>query len=123
MPAFPWVLILAATALQVCVDDVTVGCGDQEAENRTLVATVFGNPLYLDQVTPTGREVEARRKALPQAEYDEWFRKFRGVRIYDKVWFPARRRYIEREKIGVTKEEMAAIAESAKRWLESAPEA
>lgn len=122
MLTFSWALILITACLQVGAEDAAkrhVAPDDQEVgNNETLVATVFGEPLYLEALTPT--QAEFKRKELPQAEFDEWLRTFRGARMYDNVRSAVTRKYIEREKLGVTKEEFAAVVASVERQLKSA---
>ena len=95
----------SSDSAQAPVDDAAngnVAPGDKKViENKTLVATVFGKPLYLEDLTPT--QAEVKRKELPQAEFDEWLRTFRGARTYDNVRAAVTRRYIEREKLGLRK--------------------
>ena len=108
------VLMLLATSQYVSADDAANGNavpGDKEViENKTLVVTVFDKPLYLEDLTPL--EAEVKREELPQAEFDEWLRLFRGARTYDNIRAAVTRRYIEREKLDVTKEEFAAVIAS-----------
>lgn len=100
--------------------DGNEGSGDKEViENKTLVVTVFDKPLYLEDLTPAHAEV--KRRELPQPEFDEWLRQFRGARTYDNVLAAVTRRYIEREKLEVTKEEFAAVIASVERQLKSEP--
>jgi hypothetical protein len=112
-----------ADSLQAPADDAANGevvLGEKEVlEDQTLVATIFGKPLYLkDQTAAT----EAKRKELPRAEFDEWLRWYRGVRVYGAVWREVLPKYTEREKISVTKEDMDGIAASVDRRLKSSPE-
>ncbi len=94
---------------------------DQEpGKKQTLIATVFGEPLYLEQVTP--ENLESKRKELPAAEFKKWLRDSRGKRVYEKVWSAALERYVKREKLSVSDEELAAIAESVERRLKASPE-
>lgn len=124
MRASTCALIMVLFGLQVLAEDgakPAVGPSKGESGNKqTLIATLFGEPLYLEQVTPAN--VEVNRKELPRGEFDEWIRKYRGRRIYENVWRVVLRRYVEREKLSVSKEELAAIAESVERRLKSAPE-
>jgi hypothetical protein len=48
------------------------------ADKPTLIATMFGEPLYLEQVTPAN--VEIKRKELPPGEFDDSLREYRGRR-------------------------------------------
>lgn len=84
-------------------------------EERTLVMTVFGNPLYLEQWTPP--ETETKRKELSPADFDKWLLEYRAVRAYDHVWGAVKKRYIEHEKIGVSDEEMSALTKSVEQNL------
>jgi hypothetical protein len=93
---------------------------DQETGNKqTLIATIFGKPLYLEQVTP--EDIEVKRKALPPAEFDKWLREYRGRRTYENIWSAVSQTYVQREKLSVSDEELAAIAESVDRRLKPAP--
>src|SRR4051812_42753142 len=120
-----YVLIVALLGGQLCAVNGDTSTVDQRSEeagnNQTLIVTVFGKPLYLEQVTPAS--VEVKRGELARGEYDEWLRKYRGRRIYEILWRNALQRYVEREKISVTEVELAAIAKSVERRLKSAPEA
>lgn len=118
------VLILVFLGLQVRADNegtprVDPSGGDVR-NNQTLIATVFGKPLYLEQVTPAS--VEVKRRELPRGEFDEWLRIYRGRRTYENIWGHVLRKYVEREKLSVTEEEFAAIAKSVERRLKSAAE-
>ncbi len=54
--------------------------GDEKVvEDKTLVVTVFDKPLYLEDLTPA--QAEVKRKELPQAEFDQWLRQFRGAEL------------------------------------------
>jgi hypothetical protein len=117
-------LLIAFLGLQVCAHAGGTPTVDQRsgkgANKQTLIATMFGEPLYLEQVTPANLEI--KRKELPRGEFDEWLRKNRGRRTYENVWGAVMRRYVKREKLTVSEEELAAIAKSAERRLKSAPE-
>ena len=94
---------------------------DKEAgKEQTLIATVFGEPLNLEQVTPADAQI--KRQELPPSEYGDWLREYRGRRMYQNIWSGVLRRYVEREKISVSDEELAAISQSVDRRLKSAPE-
>ncbi len=86
----------------------------------TLVATMFGEPLDLGQLEPP--DLETKQKELPRGEFDEWLRQYRGRRTYESVWGAVLRRYVEREKLSVSAEELAAITKSVERRLRSEPE-
>ncbi|HQZ67848.1 MAG TPA: hypothetical protein PLY87_22310 [Planctomycetaceae bacterium] len=121
--AFLLTLTISAVA-QTTPDEVkTAPTVDQrsghDGSQQTLIATVFDKPLYLEQVTP--QEAETKRKELPPGEFDKWLRGYRGAHTYDNIWGAVRKRYIEREKIGVSEEEMAAVINSVERHLKSAP--
>lgn len=87
---------------------------------KTSVATVFGEPVYLEDLNP--ENVEAQRKELSAARFDSWLHEHRGRQAYWKVWSAVVKRYVEREKITVTDGELAAIAQSVDRRLKSDPE-
>ena len=122
MEAFSLGLILLSTCFQGAVDDAAKGHlvpGDKKVgHNHTLVATVFGKPLYLEEMTPA--QAEAKSQEFSQAEFQVWLRTFRGARTYDNICAAVTRKYIEREKLGVTKEEFAAVAASVERQFKSA---
>lgn len=84
-------------------------CGGSDGGKRTLIVTVFGEPLYLEQVTLA--DGETKRKELPPDQFDEWLSRYRGRRIYQIIWGEVHRRFREREQIHVTDEESAAIAQ------------
>jgi hypothetical protein len=83
--------------------------GGSDDGQRTLIATVFGEPLYLEQVTLAG--VETKRKELPPSQFDEWLSSHRGRRLYQIIWGEVYSRLREREQIHVTDDESAAIAQ------------
>lgn len=112
MRSFLWALIIVAIGLPVSAQDVIQSDGD-----RTLVATVFGMSLYLEQLTP--HEAKIKRQELTRAEFEEWLRKYRGTLTYKAVWDAVRQKYIESEKLTVTKDELDAIDKFIERDLES----
>ncbi len=87
--------------------------------NKTLIAIVFREPLYLEQFTPA--EAEVKRKELPPADFNKWLIEYRAARLYDFVWAAVRTRYIEREKIGVSDDEFAALEKTVDQNLKSRP--
>lgn len=91
---------------------------DDAGKKKTLVATVFGESLYLEQMIPA--DSETKRKELPQDEFDNWLRGYQAARTYDNVWSAVSKKYVEREKIGVSEAELAGIQKSAERNLKSA---
>ena len=114
------VLIMALLSLHVRGDD-TNGSGDENTDRpKTLIATVFDEPLYLEGVAPSG--MEAKRKELSPTEFEEWLRTNRGRRTYENVWRVVLPKYIEREKLEVTKEEFAEIVKSVERHLKAEPD-
>lgn len=94
--------------------------GDGGGDTKTLIATVFGEALYLKQMTPA--EAEVKRKALPPGDYETWLRGYRVARTYDNIWAAVNKKYIEREKLDVSKEELDAIVKSVERQMKSEPE-
>ena len=124
MGASACVLITLLLGVGVCADNgdaPAVHQRDTEVGNKqTLIATMFGEPLYLEPVTPAN--VAIKRKELPPGKFDDWLREYRGRRTYENIWSAVLRRYIQREKLSVSDEELAAIAESVDRRLKSAPE-
>lgn len=121
MRTLAFLSVLVLLCLQVRADDElapTQASGSGEADsNQTLIATVFGEPLYLEAVTP--EDAEAKRKELPPDEFDRWLREYRGRRTYEQIWHAVLRRYVEREQISVTDAELAAIAETVERRLQA----
>lgn len=91
---------------------------DDAGKKKTLVATVFGEALYLEQFTPA--EAESKRKELPPGEFENWLRGYQATRIYDTIWAAVSKKYIERERLEVSKEEFAGIQKSAERTLKTA---
>ena len=89
----------------------------ENQSKKTLVATVFGDPLYLEAMTPA--EAEIKRKELPSKQVNEWVRDYQVARIYDNVWGAACRRYKEREKLDVSDEEFATLTKSVEQSLKS----
>jgi hypothetical protein len=118
-------LIVVFLGLRVCADNGDAQTVDQRSgkagNNQTLIATIFGEPLYLGQVTPA--DVEIKQKELPRGEFDEWLRQYRDRRTYENIWGAVLRRYVEREKLSVSEEELAEITKSVERRFKSAPEA
>jgi hypothetical protein len=118
------VLIIVFLGMQVCADcggaPTVERRGVEAANKQTLIAEMFGEPLYLEQVTPENMEI--KRKELPRSQFDEWLHKYRGRRTYENIWGAVCRRYVKREKLTVSEEELAAIAKSVERRLKSAPE-
>lgn len=112
-------LLVVLLILQIDADNKSVSAnapGSRQADdNQTLIATVFGKPLYLKTVTPA--EAEGKRKELPRDEFDQWLRDFRSRRIYENIWREVQKRHVEREKISVTDEELVAITKSVERRL------
>lgn len=94
---------------------------DEGGRNQTLIATVFGKPVSLEQVIPPGEEVKRGERA--RGEFDEWLRKYGGRRIYETIWRHVLQSYVESEKISVTEEDLAAIAASVELRLKLTPEA
>ncbi|RPI82088.1 MAG: hypothetical protein EHM42_09880, partial [Planctomycetaceae bacterium] len=106
MRVFQCVLITLFLGVSVCADNgdaPAVHERDKKAGNKqTLIATTFGEPLYLEEVTP--EDVEIKRKELPPSEFNDWLRDYRGRRTYEKIWKPVLRRYVERESLCVSDE-------------------
>lgn len=84
---------------------------------ETRVATVFGQPLTLAQVTPV--EAEVKRKELSRDEFDRWLWASRGRRTYEKLWSAVLQRYVAHHKIEVSEAELAEIARSVDAELKS----
>lgn len=118
-------LIVVFLGLQVFADNGDTQTEDQRSRKAgnesTLIATVFGESLNLGQVTPT--EAEIKQTERPRDEFDTWLRQYRGRRTYEHLWGAVLRRYVEREQLTVSEEELAAITKSVERQLGSAPEA
>ena len=118
------VLLWAILGVHVCADDSAtpaVERADEEVRNKkTLIATIFGKPLYVEQVTPAS--VDAKRKELPRAEFDQWLRAYRGRRTYENIWGMVRRKYVKREQLSVSEEDVAGITRFVQRRLESETE-
>lgn len=89
--------------------------GQGEGGNKTLVVTVFGESLYLEQMTPA--EIEVQRKELSRDKFEKWLHDYRVARTYEKLWAAVSRRYVEQEKLDVSKEELDAIVESVEHNL------
>lgn len=124
MRVSPCVLIMVCLGLPLCAVSgdppaVDQRCGEN-GNNQTLIATVFGKSLSVEQLTPA--DIEIKRGELARGEFDEWLRNCRGSRIYQAIWRQVLPRYVEREMISVTKEELAAIARTVDLRLKSAPE-
>jgi len=117
MPASPSSAALSSQNRNVqLVSERSLSQPDENGgNNRTLIVTVFGEPLYLEQVT--GASVEVKRKELARGEFEAWLRKYRGRRAYEQVWRGVLQRYVQREKITVTKDELAGIADAIDRRL------
>ena len=87
---------------------------------RSLIAQVFGEQLYLEQFTPP--EADAKRKELTPEKFHAWLFEFQAARVYDKDWGSARKKYIEKENLGVTKEELDAIVRSVELQMMYEPQ-
>lgn len=122
--AFLLTLAISASAQTTSKEEVLVPKNDPSGRdgggNKTLIATVFGEALYLEQMTPT--EAAAKRQELPPDDFDNWLRGYRVARLYDKIWSTINKKYIEREKIDVSKEEFNAIVKSVERQMASETE-
>lgn len=89
---------------------------DSQSE-KTLVATVFGQPLYVEAMTPADSEI--KRQELSSQQFNEWLRSNHVARIYDHIWGTVCRRYQEREKLDVSDEEFATLTKSVEQSLKS----
>src|SRR5688500_10421563 len=98
MQALLWVwLVLSAESDIRATKQTEAANGQAKSANRKLVVTVFGKPLYAEQLVPD--DSEARKKELPKAEYDDWLRKSLGAAIYRNVWGAACQKYIAHHKL------------------------
>ena len=104
-------------------DPETAPSNGDSGESKTLVATVFGEPLYLDQLTPA--DADKQRQGLPPREFAAWLRGSQAARLYDQVWAAVSIKYGEREKLEITEKEAAEIAKSVgqRSTLEEKPPA
>ncbi len=91
----------------------------ENQSKKTFVATVFGEPLYLEALIPA--ESETKRKELPPQQFNEWLRSYQVTRIYDHIWGAVCLRYKEQEKVDVSDEEFAALEKSVEQNLKSRP--
>jgi hypothetical protein len=107
IPAKIGALLMTLLSLHVGADDIQTAGDDQSAERKTLIATVFDRPIYLEQLHAAS--VDDRRSKLPPAEFEQWLRSHRGRRIYQIIWGDVYSKLKEREQIEVTEEESAAI--------------
>jgi hypothetical protein len=87
----------------------------ESPSKKTIVATVFGEELSLEAMTPA--ESEIKRKEMPLQEFNEWLRGYQVARIYDNIWGTVSRKYIEQEKLAVSDDELNAITASVERQL------
>ena len=117
--AFLLTLVMSASAQPTQNEPTSDRSSGDSGAPETLVATVFGESLYLEPFTPA--EAELKRKELSPADFNKWLIEYRAARLYDFVWAAVRTRYIEREKIGVSDEEFAALEKSVDQNLKSRP--
>lgn len=82
---------------------------------RTLAVTLFGEPLYLEALTPA--EADVKRKEFSPQEFNDWLRSYQVARMYDHIWGTVCRRYREREKLDVSDEEFATLTKSVEQSL------
>lgn len=124
MRASAFVLLTLLLGVSVCADHGDAPAARQRVNESvsklTLIATIFGEPLYLEQMTPA--DIEIKRKELAPGEFDTWLREYHGRRAYENIWSAVMRRYVQREKLSVSDDELAAIAESVDRRIQAAPE-
>ena len=86
---------------------------------RTLIVTALGEPLYLEQIRPAN--IEMKRKQLSQREFESWLNGHLGRRTYEHIWNVVKRSRVKRNKLEISKTEIASIAAAAKRELKSSP--
>ncbi len=84
-----------------------------EGSKKTLLATIFGEPLYLEQIIPA--DADKKRQELPPREFAAWLRGYQAARLYDHAWAAVSCKYGEREKLEITDEEGVEIAKSVER--------
>lgn len=117
--AFLLTLVMSASAQPTQNEPTSDRSSGDSGAPKTLVATAFGESLYLEQFTPA--EAELKRKELSPADFNKWLIEYRAARLFDFVWAAVRTRYIERETIGVSDEEFAALEKSVDQNLKSRP--
>lgn len=77
-------LASAQTASNGAIAAPATATNPDDAKTKTLVATVFGKSLCLEQFSPA--DADAKRKELRPAEFDKWLRGYQAARTYDNVW-------------------------------------
>lgn len=117
--AFLLIPAMSASAQTTQIGPTSDRSDGDRGGSKTLVATVLGEPLYLEQFTPA--DAELKRKELSPADFNKWLIEYRAARLFDFVWAAVRARYIERETIGVSDEEFAALEKSVDQNLKSRP--
>lgn len=117
--AFLLTLVMSSSAQPTRNGPTSDRSSGDSGGNQTLIATVFGESLYLEQFIPA--EAELKRKELTPADFNKWLVEYRAARLFDFVWAAVSTRYIEREKIGVSDEEFAALKKSVEQTLKSRP--
>lgn len=115
--AFLLTVSLSASAQTTQAEPKSDPGGDERGNHRTLIATVFGKDLYLEDIVPADAKV--KDKELPPGEFDNWLRGYPAARTYDHIWAAVSKRYVEREKIGVSEAEMSDLKKSVEKNLKS----
>ncbi len=110
-----WVTLASAQTpgSQVPLKPLSPQKASEDQSIKTLVATVFGEPLYLEALTPA--EAETQRKELPPQQFKQWLSGYQAARIYDKFGASYVADTQEREKINVSDEELAALTKSVEQ--------
>jgi hypothetical protein len=77
------------------------------ADQRELVATVLGEKIYSDQITPA--EARAKREELSDADYQKWLLEYRISWLLSRVEGRVLKEYTIREKLSPSDQELDAL--------------
>jgi len=73
---------------------------------REVVATVFSQDIYLDDIEPTPEEVEAHRQRPNQQEFDQWLILMRNRALNKRIWTLLEARYFQKKGLEVPDDEI-----------------
>jgi hypothetical protein len=108
-------LTLVLLAMEILCGQVAQAraAGKPAAETGTLIATVLGNPIALEQITPV--EAPLQQKQLPEEAYQAWLRANRTNLLHFKISAEVLRDYAIREKLRPGDDEIDAILREGMR--------
>ena len=77
---------MPTSACLVIVASLSLHFGADHGDKQTVVATIFGEPLYLQQVTPA--DIESKLKELPRGDSDNWLTRWIENTSCSNAWRP-----------------------------------